>query len=546
MIDQNSSLNGLPVIVGSSFSGVLLSLKLSESGVEHVLIGGDPPNDDPRLGESLNECAAPELYGRFGLDYPECFFTKSHISLLNGDFSTQVQLANPNRCPRVTSRYSDHLDRWPISRWTMLKGSFTGRTLMHVDRSKLDPIVYHRAVAHSQCRLIKSLVDRIEVEGDRVTAIQLEDGTTIDAPRYVFDTTGFRNVVGQAFDVGTTPISNTQRVIWTHQHASDVNAVPERWWRRGTNLLKLDEKVDGFDGISWLIPLGEYVSIGVSVDRDRFPAEKFDKETIVRMLNEAYARRGIDSPTLFPEQQRAIMELSHRYYLRDRAYGANWLLVGASYLSVWFPSSAGLWTSVAACHLVPHIFDRPQELGARYEAYLKPLTVFHELLEKMIHGDPFQSNREVKHFWTRWLSDVPTRLSYYLQLFDLARPIKRQRLDLIGKWGSLCKTFPLFTQLMWTQWCLRTARQPDLSRQAGEFRGYNHPTLFRLSNFVRNTLRFFNPFDRKLATNYFAKPEMAASNSNAPNTTPSGEGVTPTEGGDGRNLTAAEMSESEK
>ena len=49
--------------------------------------------------------------------------------------------------------------------------------------------------------------------------------------------------------------------------------------------------------------------------------------------------------------------------MRDRAYGQNWLLVGGTYITIWFPSSAGLWTVTAACGMAERLMDEPK-LGA--------------------------------------------------------------------------------------------------------------------------------------------------------------------------------------
>ena len=53
---------GPPLVLGSSLSGLLVSLALSRRGVEHRLVGGDEPASIPRLGESLNDTASPELF----------------------------------------------------------------------------------------------------------------------------------------------------------------------------------------------------------------------------------------------------------------------------------------------------------------------------------------------------------------------------------------------------------------------------------------------------------------------------------------------------
>jgi flavin-dependent dehydrogenase len=500
--DMQQTLAGLPVVIGSSFSGLMMSLRLSEEGIDHVLIGGDPPNDDPRLGESLNECASPELFGRFAADHPECFHSKSHISLLNGEFATQVQLANPNRCRKSTARYSVPDGEWPINRKRLLAGSLTGRTLMHVDRSRLDPIVYDLALGKPQCRFLHALVETLDTEGDVITAVRLNQVTVIENPKYVFDATGFVSPVAKTMQVATESISKTQRVVWTHQHHAEGTELPERWWRRGTNLLKLYEDVDGLDGISWMIPLGDYVSIGISLDHEKFPADKLDKAEVIERLNAAYRRRGVDYPDLFPEQRRCIKELTHRYYLRERAYGANWLLVGGAYIGVWFPSSSGLWTTVAATYLVPGILEQPEELGAKYQAILSPLTSFHDLLDQMIYGDAFQSHYEVSQFWTRWLSEVPSRLGAYLNLYDLHRPIRRQRLGLLGKFGMFCKKYNRLTRLFWIYWTLRTVRQPELAEQSSSFRIYFRPYLFRLKNYLLNLVHFVNPFGKQFAIDY--------------------------------------------
>ena len=86
-----------PVILGSSLTGLLISLSLSRQGVAHTLVGGGPPNDQPRLGESLNECASPGLWCDFADEFRDCFHTKSHISLFNGGLASMVYIADPSK-----------------------------------------------------------------------------------------------------------------------------------------------------------------------------------------------------------------------------------------------------------------------------------------------------------------------------------------------------------------------------------------------------------------------------------------------------------------
>src|SRR5256885_6357060 len=94
------------VVLGSSLSGVLVSLSLSRAGIEHVLVGGEEPPAIPRLGEALTDCASPEPWRLFGRELPDCFYYKSHISIMNGDFATLIHLASPLRSPERVARFS--------------------------------------------------------------------------------------------------------------------------------------------------------------------------------------------------------------------------------------------------------------------------------------------------------------------------------------------------------------------------------------------------------------------------------------------------------
>ncbi|MGE0377197.1 MAG: NAD(P)/FAD-dependent oxidoreductase [Planctomycetaceae bacterium] len=480
-----------PVVVGSSFSGALISLQLSRSGIDHLLIGGDEPAEEPRLGESLNECAAPDLFGEFGRDFPDCFHTKSHISLLNGPFASMVQIANPRRCKRHMAESLGNPSDPSTSGFQTFRASFYGRNLMHVDRIRLDREVYHRAIQQPQCEFVKELVETVEIdEQDRVSRIVLQGGRVIDCPKYVFDTTGFRAVVGRAAKVGIKPLSNEQRVVWTHFERKPESD-PVRWWRHGTNLLKLTRDPDGIDGIAWMIPIGATLSVGISVDNDKYGADRMDKATVIQKLNDAYARRGVDYPQIFRERIRPIMELTHRYFVRDRAYGGNWLLVAGGYVAVWFPSSAGLWTTTAAVRIADKIIDDPLRYGARYQESMNGLLDFHGHLEKMIHGEPFQSMPQVYRFWSRWLAGVPDRLGDYLNLVAAPNGRMQSRFYFLKGVSKMCKRLPELQMLVWSFHTTRVVREPAYARQNDAFRGYFDQWPFKIKNYLRGHLHWW-------------------------------------------------------
>lgn len=480
---MNSS-ESSPVVVGSSFSGVLISLMLSRAGVDHVVVGGHEPDESPKLGESLNECASPELFGLFGEEFRDCFFTKSHISLLNGDFASQLVVANPHRCKNRMAKMYPFPGDTSVSTWRTFGGCITGRNLMHVDRTKLDNAVYWKARKNQHCRFVHALVDDVVVDDDQIQTLVLSNGESLKDPKYVFDTTGFRQVIGSAAGVETNPIGELNRVVWTHYERDSVSGECERWWHCGTNLLKLEQATDGLDGISWLIPLGNTVSVGVSVAAEQYSTEEFTDEQIMRLTNEAYTRRGVDYPVLFPDHSKPIMQLQHKYYSRNRAYGKNWLLVGGTFLSVWFPSSAGLWSVAAANRLIPEILDDPLKYGAEYEAALSPLTDFHHHLDVMINGPSFRRPSDAYLFWARWLAGVPWRAGEYLRMISAQRG-NFFRFRFLRWISATYRRLPVTMLLFWGFFVLRVVRQPIRQQQSQAFRSYFSVTRYRIGNYIR-------------------------------------------------------------
>ncbi len=470
-------LDGLPVVVGSSMSGLLVSTSLSRAGVDHVLVGGDEPADVPRLGESLNECAGPELWRLFGAKFQRYFYTKNHISVLNGDFATMLHIGNPNRGLGELTELFQPGGRTPLK--VCIKG------LLHVDRIGLDRAVYHEARAKKHCHFVGRRIQEVCYDGqtDSIVEIRFADGEEISRPQYVFDATGPRGLVAEAASVGKRAISNQQRVVWTHYRQSKPRDLPRLWWLYGTNLLRLHTDVDQIDGISWLIPLGDTVSVGISVDACESDSDETDKATIMRLLAEAYQRRGIDYCRHF-DHQREIQELKHRYYVRDRAFGANWLLVGGTFVQVWFPSSAGLWTSTAAAGMAPELIRDPLRFGRHYEETMRPLLAFHDMLEELVHGPAFDSEMDAYWFWSRWLARIPRRVSDYLRITN--DDFDRWRLSYwFLEWMS--RQFvkhPRGTLNYWGLFLVRNHRMSELPRQVDAFPKYFAPVVFRAKNYL--------------------------------------------------------------
>ena len=371
-----------------------------------MLVGGGEPAAVPRLGEALTDCASPELWRLFGREFPEFFYYKSHISIMNGDFSTLIHLADPLRSPERVARFSPERGR-PGYPWL-------GDGLFHLDRIAFDRAVYHKTLAQKPCRFIAAKIERVVMDGDRVARIELAGHDPIVDPKYVFDAS--RGLVAEALALKQTDLGAPQRVVFSHYRRAELDTHAPEWWRHGTNLLRLDREFDGLDAMSWLITNGKTLWVGMSFDSDGEHGND-DASALMDLLERAYRRRGLDYRPLYPEQHQPIQELRHTYFVRERAYGANWLLAGGGFINIWFPSSTGLWTATAAAGMAARLIKDPS-LGRHYQKYMRGLVKLHSLWEKMAHGPHFKSSLQVYGFLARGMHFIPSRIAAYLRILD--------------------------------------------------------------------------------------------------------------------------------
>jgi flavin-dependent dehydrogenase len=468
---------GAPVVLGSSMSGLLVSLALSRAGIRHVLVGGAEPGATPRLGESLNEVAGPELWRRFGRDLSRFFYRKAHISLMNGSLASLAYISDPNRSLADMARYAggDAFHR-PIA----------NGTLFHLDRAGFDPVVYRMARGDRHCTFLERRITGLEVsrDTDAVCAVTLDDGSVLRDPSYVLDATGPRALVAAAAGVGETAIAAGQRVVWSH-YRREEGACARLWWLHGTNLLRLRRELDGIDGMAWMIPLGTSLSVGVSLEAAGADGRSLDTPAVLRLLDAAYRRRGLDYRAVYPEAH-PQPDVVHTYGVRDRAYGRNWLLVGGSFITGWFPASSGLWTATAAAGLIPELLAEPMRVGAYYESIMRGGVLgTHRLLDRLVCGPAFAAEADVHAFWTAWMAFIPNRVAAYIRIatHDITAP----RLDAacLRLLSRLHGEAPRVAELMGTSTYIHARRTATLAEQGDSFPGYFRPLGFRARGYLR-------------------------------------------------------------
>jgi flavin-dependent dehydrogenase len=354
----------MPLIIGSGLSGMMVSDALAQDRVEHLLIGG-PPNLLPRPGESLNLEGTIGLWELFA-DHAQHYFTKRLVVGYLDDYVLSCDF---------------NVARQTKARWLFnLLGYTAPQGFLHLDRIGLDADLYAQVTASPYCTTVDARVTDIshDPRSDLLTTVTLSDGTVL-SPSHVFDATNHGRLVAQAAGVGCAYLGRPQRVAFTHYHAAQkaADGAGRAAWEHSSNLLRLFTEPDGVDAIAWCIPIGDYVSIGVSVDAER-PAP--DDETLLELTARAYASHGLDYRRRF-DRAAPIQTLKHRYFVHDRGWGSNWLLVGPACCQIWWMSGSGVGSGFAAAQIARRFLDDPEGVGRAYSNYVKMLTNTHEVFD---------------------------------------------------------------------------------------------------------------------------------------------------------------------
>jgi flavin-dependent dehydrogenase len=159
---------------------------------------------------------------------------------------------------------------------------------------------------------------------------------------------------------------------------------------KATSLLRLASSTDGFEGLAWCIPLGNYVSLGVSVDPEVTPQRS---SLLLDWLERAYALRGLEVRRNFPERS-APQDFVYEHFNHERCAGANWLLTGPTCCQFWFPAAAGVATGLIAARLAAGFLRAPKQTAAVYQDYIDGLAAAHGGLEWLVRDDPWSVSAE--------------------------------------------------------------------------------------------------------------------------------------------------------
>ena len=347
-----------PTIIGSGLTGLLISLALTKAQISHVLIGGPPPAGSPRLGESLNLEAT--IY--FLKEFPEladCYYEKDFANVYVGDYVGKFHF----------SFIRELRTKFAINFF----GKEAPHTLIHFDRVRLDAALYERAVNSPYCTQLDARVAQVTcVPGsDRIERLILQDGTALPVS-HVFDATGYIRVLARQLQIPRRMLGVKQHVVYAHyfRDPETMHALPDRPWHHGTNVMRLYRERDGLDVLAWCIPLGSTISVGMTVpENSPRPAD----EELAQRVGAAFAAYGVNFRDECVDRSR-LATAKMEFYTHARGYGANWLLASAAHTQVWWPTSGGIDTSVAAANMAVPFLAQPAQMGALYDEYLQSLV----------------------------------------------------------------------------------------------------------------------------------------------------------------------------
>lgn len=401
----------MPVIIGSGLSGMVISDRLAQAAIPHILIGG-PPHDRPRLGESIDPAGTLELL-EFYPEFDRFYFKKRWITVFVGDYATACN-------------FGPSLGR---SAGLRMMGFRSPSEFIHVDRVGFDRALYEKVVSSDYCTRLESLVDDVDYDPqmDTIEALHLKNGETLQ-PGYIFDCTNHVRLLGRALDMPIEWLGEPQRVVFTHYHAAaetPADRLFDEEWKHSTNIVRLYADMDRLDGVAWAIPLGSYISVGISMPLGH---DDLGADEVMAAVEDAYHRRGMSFLDVFDQPKPAIAIPRQQYFYHERAFGQNWLLAGPSYGQVWFPSSSGVGSSLAAAYLAPQILRNPQAVGRKYQEYVAGLRESHRVFDRMIaHNHDVMTRELVKVESNRIIAENVKRVARLatLQKGPLARTFAR-------------------------------------------------------------------------------------------------------------------------
>jgi flavin-dependent dehydrogenase len=420
----------LPVIIGAGITGMAISARLSQAKIHHVVVGTPPPNRAPKLGESMEMLSSvlldemfPDLHEHFVAKRAIFFYTYKAVMGANLNLARSLH-------PRV-----DIVSIGGVSAFLLGLVGYRRPRLgaIHLDRSGFDAALERTMRASEYCHLAETRVAQVDYDAgaDRITRLRLEDGREL-ATRYVFDASNQARLLPNALGIACRPLSaGSQRVTFAHYRAvgeSRTAATIEahKHWALSSNLVRLFDPVDGVHGVAWCIPIGDYVSIGISRPADR----NLPDEDALGLLERAMADRGLRYRSVYPELA-GTQSIDARFYVHERVCGSNWILAGQTACQGWFSTLTGVESSLFCASIADQLLDSPERAARVYQKYIAAVVKTHQGFTTF-HASTVDTPLAVveRGYHYTLVADLYRRLTYQAQLCNgtiaaLLAPVER-------------------------------------------------------------------------------------------------------------------------
>jgi len=438
---QARSLDGLPVVVGGSIGAMLISRKLIEKRIHHVIVGLPTLGDSPKLGESMTESVSIEFTRHFK-EYSRYFFAKEVTPFYMGKIVSGLRFGF---FKTFASLFEEH----------DLPDAF-----IHIDRVGFDAALHAEVGQSEYAHWIDSVVTGVDYcpESDRVRRLVLENGRVLE-PSFVWDCTNHVRLLGRALGIPHKDFDAPRKVFFTHYFQKDAAmrvSKEEAPWFHATSLLNADPAVDGMTGVSWLIPLGSYVSVGISIEATKVGQDT--PEEILTKLTRAYQRRGLDYTRYFP-RRKEIVTVPSQHFMYDRFVGKNWALVGGSAASTWFTSGSQISMLCVMGCMADQILQKPEVYGEYYSRHVRGFAGTQEVYDTLLDSE--LGAIDAMKFLSRIVEQGRKRISsYYMFRTGLDNDVARVASDLWHEKVVVDKTYLLFLRQLATH-----AMPTELSQQ---------------------------------------------------------------------------------
>jgi flavin-dependent dehydrogenase/acyl carrier protein len=361
----------IPVIIGGGISGMLISRKLSQKNIEHVVIGKPVLGDSPRLGESMTELVSIEFTEDLK-EYSQYFYSKEVTPFYMGDRVSGLRF---NYFKTLHSIFKDDSEEQDYS-------------FIHVDRVGFDQALYNEVSKSKYCHWMEDMVNEVEYDEytDEIKSVFLSNHKKI-VPSFIWDCTNHVRLLGRKIKIPFHNFDDQRHVFFTHYlkkdvvTSCDIDGAP---WIHATSLLRAEKAHDGIQGVSWLIPLGDYISVGISMN----PEDVGDKtpEEVITLLTKAYQNRGLDYTKYFP-RRKEIINIPSQHYAYDRFVGKNWALVGGSGINAWFTSGSNLSIVTCMATMADKIIEQPEVYGEHYTNHTKGFVTTQKVYDALLDSD---------------------------------------------------------------------------------------------------------------------------------------------------------------